>query len=154
MATKAKEPEAPTGRLKPHQSIAWAAIAKHADKEAERSTLPAGSHAVELAITGRAGGRAFSESIAGTLTVAPDGSRELSEKAPTEHVVAWLLHNHCRDANHRGQVLAELPQVWQDEFPALPSAEVEQAKEMLARLRARTGTAPQYGAVKFSPAVE
>jgi hypothetical protein len=147
----AAKTEAPSGRLKPHHSVAWAAIARHADKEAERSTLPAGSHSVELEVGGRAGGRAFHASIAGTLTVTPDGTRDLVEKAPAENVIAWLLQEFCRDAHHRAQVLNELPNVWQEEFPALDQAGVEQAKEMLARLRARTGTVSQYGAVKFTP---
>lgn len=140
------------GRLKAHQSIAWAAIAKHAEKESERTTLPVGTHDVQLEISGKAGGRPFATSIVGLLNVAPDGVRDQLEKAPVEQVVAWLLAELCEDEARRATILRKLPEVWQDQFPRLDTAAVDQAKEMLSRLRVRTGTTSQHGAVKFSPA--
>lgn len=140
------------GRLKSHQSIAWAAIAKHADAERERTSLPIGSHVVDLVVSGVAGGKRFSSSIAGTLHVAADGVRQTSEAAPAEHIIAWLLNQFCRDdPAKRARVLNDLPQVWQDEFATLAVAEVDQAKELLSRLRARTGTAEKKGDVRFAP---
>lgn len=150
--SKVAEAEAPAGRLKIHHSIAWAALAKHADKECERSSLPVGMHTVELEVSGKAGGRVFKVSIDGTLSVAPDGVRDVSEKAPLEQVIAWLLAKLCDD-QQRAKILNELPAVWSKELPLLPAAAVDQAKEMLARLRTRTGTTHMYGAVKFTPTV-
>lgn len=139
------------GRLKAHQSVAWAALAKHADRERERSTLPVGAHLVNLEVSGKAGGRPFSSTIAGTLHVAGDGVRELTEAAEPERIVAWLLCELCRDDAHRAAIMTKLPEVWREQFAQLSVSQVEQAKEMLTRLRARTGTAEKKGDVKFTP---
>lgn len=139
------------GRLKPLESIAWSAIAKHGDGESERSTLPAGVHAVDLTVTGQVNGQPFTGRIAGQLSVAASGQRPKVETAPVEQVVAWLLTELAEDDEARAAVLRRLPKVWQTELPDQPASEIQQAKQLLERLRRRLGMVPKAGNVSFTP---
>jgi hypothetical protein len=139
------------GRLKPHESIAWSAIAKHGDGESERSTLIDGVHAVDLTVTGTVNGEPFTGRIAGRLSVAANGERQEIESAPVEQVVAWLLAELAEDDEARAAVLRRLPKVWQTELPDQPASEIQQAKQLLKRLRRRLEMVPKNGAVSFTP---
>lgn len=139
------------GRLRPHEAIAWQAVAKHAAGEAERDSVPVGEHAVDLRVTGTAGGERFDVAIAGQLTIAADGVRSISEKPSPAAVVAWLLAELAEDDDARRGVLRRLPLVWADELAELPAEEIRQAEQLLERLRRRAGTAPKRGDVTFTP---
>lgn len=121
----------------------WFALAKTADKEANRDDLPAGSaHDVRLRITGEVDGNPVDQSIAAILTVGHDSTRATSATPAVDRLIGSILAK--LNTATREAVLRELPEQFEAAgcvLPEVPADVVEKTATMLKRLRAKQSQA-------------
>lgn len=129
----------------------WFGLEKIAGKEADRSSLAVGTHALQLSIDGRVMDQPISLAIDGTLAVAPNSTRADSSGPSKALLVGWILAK--LNTATREKILRELPELWAEHKETLPDLDqdlVAATSQLLKRMRAKKritisgAVSPQY----------
>ena len=119
-------------------SILFAALGKIGSKESRRELLDPGSHEVVVRMSGSVDNVPFRGiKIEGTLSIGEETQRTSSSAPPPDEVVAYFLG--CLAPRARDQILRSLPDAFAKlgRLPDVDEERLEEAKGLLARLRAR-----------------
>lgn len=121
------------------RAVAYAAVAKAADKRFDRDQLLAGAaYPVDLVLSGKVGRRQVKEAIAGILTVGEDGTRNASAAAKPEALVAAIAA--ALSKPERDRLFKKLRDVWRDTgaLPSIDETVLGEAAALVKELRSVT----------------